>query len=248
MVTFIENPYVWANNSGYIKSSVLSLDLKKEDGSRLNISGLSHPIELSIPEKGPKEPIQNNDKDHFFVKPYNGPNDIRYHKIVLESSFGSPIVKIRPDSNAVFDVFVSAEVKPKPDNYTFRTRIPHYLSCTNPTSGNGYSNCTNDSYTFVLPASVTRRVGEIFIGIRLTSGTNKRNKRSRMDSIDGHGLQKHSCIDIKQPPTTPPITIKPEYDNETDVNYTMSVTIKNCLYWSDTKQDWTNDGCTVSFL
>ena len=248
MVTFIENPYVWAKNSAFIKSSVLSLDLKKEDGSRLNISGLSQPIELSIPEKGLKEPIQNNDEDPFFVKPYNGPNDIRYHKIVLESSFGGPIVKIRPDRNAVFDVFVSAEVRPKPDNYTFKTRIPHLLSCTYPNSGNGYSNCTNNSYTFVLPASVTGRGGQIFIGIRLRSDSNKRNKRSRRDSIDWHGRQKRSCIDVKQPPTTPPTILKPEYDNETDVNYTMSVTIKNCLYWSDSKQDWTNDGCTVSFL
>ena len=250
MVTFTENPYVWANNSIFIKSSVLSLNLKEEDGSRLNISGLSHPIELVIPEKGPKEPVKNNDDEHFFVKPYNNPNDIRYHKIVIDSSLGSATVKIRPANNAVFDVFVSPEVKPRPDNYTFKTIIPNFSSCTNPNSENGYSNCINDSYTFALPASVTERVGELFIGIRLASYVSKRNKRSHITTscTDRNGRQKRSCIGVKPPPTTPPRILIPKYDNETDVNYTMSVKIQNCLYWSDSRQDWTNDGCTVSFL
>lgn len=252
MVAFKENPYNWKNASKYIKSSVLSVDLKKLDGSRLNISGLSHPIELFIPQKAPKDAFQPEILDHLFVKPYNDSNAIRYHKFVLENDFDTVLVEIRPEGKAVFDVFVSAGVKPKPDNYTFKTRIPNVSSCDKPSMD--FSNCTRNPYRFILSSKVTGNIGDHFVGIRVAHRANKRNKRSRMtrrSCLDGKGRQKRSCIGVKDPPTTPPPTpkiIKPKYDNRTDVNYTMSVTVKSCLYWSYSKQDWTSEGCSVCCL
>lgn len=253
MVTFKGNPYGWTNTSRYVKSSVLSLDLKNMDGTRLNISGLSHPIELFIPENESNNATPNDPRDHLFVKPYNDSKAIRYHKIALNNDFDAALVEIRPDENAVFDIFVSAGERPTPDNYTFRTIIPDGSSCRSFKPGTGYLNCSNSPYTFSLSRSITGNVGDHFIGIRLANETdNKRNKRSRVlrSCMNRRGRQKRSCIGVKDPPTTPPPTpklIKPKYDNRTDVNYTMSVTIKSCLYWSESKQDWTSEGCKVFY-
>lgn len=252
-MTFKDNPYGWTNNSKYIKSAVFSMDLKKMDGSRLNISGLSQSIELFIPDRGSNNSSQKGNQDHLFVKPYNDIGDIQYHKIFLETRFDSAFVEIRPANKAVFDIFVNAGVKPTPDNYTFRTAVPDFSPCTTRTSRIGYLNCAKRPYTFSLSKDVTGSIGEHFIGIRLANKTNQKGKHSRpkRSCTDRHGRWKRSCVGVKDLPTTPPPTakiIKPNYDNHTDVNYTMSVRNKNCLYWSDSKQDWTDDGCRVRYI
>ena len=250
------NPYVWSNTSKDVKSSVLSVDLKKQDGSRLTISGLNRPIELFIPEKDPEEPIQNDTQGHLFVKPYNDSSTIRYHKIVLTNDLEFGIVEIRPQYDTIFDVFVSAGFKPTPQNYTYKARIPDVSLCGDFNLGIGYFNCTRDPYTFSLSRNLTGDIGVQYIGIRLSLEANETNiqtkhRRVARSCMDRHGRQKRSCIGVKDPPTIPPPTpeiIVPKYDARTDVNYTMSVKMRSCLYWSEKKQAWTSEGCKVCYL
>jgi hypothetical protein len=59
---------------------------------------------------------------------------------------------------------------------------------------------------------------------------------------------KRGCVGVKDPPTTPaptPLIIIPLYNSSTDVNYTMSVSVTGCLYWSEKKSKWTSEGCKV---
>ena len=254
MLTLQVNPYVWTNSSKTVKSSVVRLELKKADGSQLNISDLSHPIELFIPEKKQKEETTNYTQDHLFVKrPSNDSSSLRYHKIEIENEFESAFVKIRPQNNYFFDVFVRRSVRPTPSNYTLRTRIPDFSSCRTYDDRTGSFNCTENPYVFSLSSNVTGDIGVHFIGIRIASDKGKkstRNKRNgKMKSCkDRHGRQKRSCVGVKDPPTNPPPTpeiVMPQYDQQTDVNYTMSVTMRSCLYWSETKNVWTSEGCKV---
>ena len=255
MVTLKVNPYVWANNSASVKSSVVSLDLKKQDGSRLNISGLSHPIELFIPEEGQEKELENDTASHLFVKPSNGSNAIRYHKIEIMNKIESAFVEIRPENGSRLDVFVSSGFKPTTDNYTFTTKIPDFSSCKNK-SEIGHFNCTSNPYAFSVSSDDTGGIGVHYIGIRLaldvdnvTSIPNR--KRTVRFCMDTHGRQKRSCIGVKDPPTTIPPTPKiivPQYDKSTDVNYTMSVKMKSCLFWSELIQTWTGYGCKVCYL
>ena len=256
MLTLKVNPYVWTDSSRDVKSSVLSVDLKIQNGSRLSISDLSQPIELFIPEKVPEVSIQNDTQGHLFVKPYNDSGAIRYHKITFENDHESALVEIRPENNTVFDVFVGAGVKPTPNNYTFRATIPDVSLCADLKLGFGYVNCTRNPYTFSLSSNVTGDIGVHYIGIRLAieaKETNILNKQRRVvrSCKEGRGRQKRSCIGVKDPPTTPPPTpevIVPKYDAQTDVNYTMSVKMRNCLYWSELKQAWTSEGCKVFYF
>ena len=256
MVSLKVNPYVWSNTSKDVTSSVLSVDLKKQDGSRLTISGLNRPIELFIPEKDSEEAIQNDTQGHLFVKPYNDSNTIRYHKIVLTNDLEFGIVEIRPQNYTILDVFVSAGFKPTPQNYTFKARIPDFSLCRDFKFEIGYFNCTSNPYTFPLSSNITGDIGVQYVGIRLALEANETNtqikhRRIARACMDRHGRQKRSCIGVKDPPTTPPPTPKiivPKYNVRTDVNYTMSLKMRRCLYWSEKKQAWTSQGCKVCYL
>ena len=247
---------MWTNSSKDVKSSVLSVDLKTQDGSRLNISDLSQPVELFVPEKEPEVSIQNDTQGHLFVKPHNNSGAIRYHKISFQNDHESVLVDIRPENNTIFDVFVRAGVKPTPNNYTFRTRIPDVSVCGDLKPSIGYLNCTRNPYMFSLSSNVTGDIGVHYIGIRLAievKETNILNKQRRVvrSCKEGRGRQKRSCIGVKDPPTTPPPTpevIVPKYDAQTDVNYTLSVKMRSCLYWSEVSQAWTSEGCKVFYF
>ena len=254
MMTLQVNPYVWTNRSERIKSSILSLDLKKQDGSLLNISGLSDPIELFIPERvHGRDVAANSIQGHLFVKRLsNGSNTLLYHKIEIESDFEVAFVEIRPENNSLVDVFVSRGVKPTVDNYKFKTRIPDVSLCSHYQAETGYTNCTRNPYIFLLSNEITGGTGVYFVGIRLLNVTRKASRFRRHLSRsckDSHGRQKRSCIGVKDPPTTPPPTpeiVIPQYNAWADVNYTMSVKIRSCLYWSEKIQAWTTEGCKVN--
>ena len=148
---------------------------------------------------------------------------------------------------------MSSGVRPTPSNYTFRTRVPNFSSCRTYDDRTGNFNCTDNPYVFSLSSNVTGEIGVHFIGIRLALDKGTRNSRIKRNRLmksckDSNGRQKRSCVGVKDPPTDPPPTpeIKvPQYDQRTDVNYTMSVTMRSCLYWSETRQAWTSEGCKV---
>ena len=205
MLTLKVNPYVWTDSSRDVKSSVLSVDLKIQNGSRLSISDLSQPIELFIPEKVPEVSTQNDAQGHLFVKPYNDSGAIRYHKITFENDHESALVEIRPENNTVFDVFVGAGVKPTPNNYTFRARIPDVSLCADLKLGFGYVNCTRNPYTFSLSSNVTGDIGVYYIGIRLAikaKETNIPNKQrhGRKAMVDRNVPASESRIPLQHLP------------------------------------------------
>ena len=227
---------MWSDASTLIRSSVLSLDLKMTNGSHLEISNLSEPIKLFIPIKESKE--TESAQDHYFVNS----SVIQFHKVKLRSALETVFVKIIPDNDAILDVFVRAGVRPNAENYTFTRRIPDSdnTSCL----GTGFFNCAINPYMFKFSSNFT---GDHFIGIRLVYDRTKSVLKSTAKS---HVRRKRWWINVKEPPTNPISTIKvlPKYDSKTDVNYSMSVKSRTCLYWAENKQDWTNEGCKVGLL
>lgn len=256
MTTLQINPYVWNNRSNFIKSSVLSVNLKRQDGSLLEISDLSQPIELFIPERIQKnDETGNSSQRHFFLKrTYNGSSPLLYHKIEIENDFQAAFVEISPENNSSVDVFVSRGVKPSHENYKLKTRIPDFSSCVRHQDRTGYTDCTRNPNVLLLSSNITGGTGVHFIGIRLLNMTGIAQRQTRHISTsckDKNGRQKRSCIGVKDPPTTPPPApeiITPQYNPLTDVNYTMSVKIRSCLYWSEKIQAWKTEGCEVRVL
>ena len=251
-----ENPYVWTNVSKNIKTSVVSIDLKTREGSLLNISRIKDPVEMYIPDKRLSKNMQNESSRHFFVKPFNDSNPIRYHKIVIDKEFESAFVELIPQNDTILEVFVSAAARPSVGNYSLTTRVPNGSSCESYKNGMGYFNCTRNPYLFSFSSAETGHVGVHFVGIRRAEPAGKlplskqlkRQAHSLRACRNSNGRQKRSCVGVKHLPTTPPP--KPEvillkYNESTDVNYTLFVVMKSCLYWSEVRQVWTSEGCKV---
>lgn len=250
MTSFRENPFTWDESAKGIKSSVVDFSLKKDDGTPLPIAGLKDPVELFIPVTRKVQTTGNKSDEKYFAKPSDGTGNLQYHRINIPSVNSIVFFDIHPDHGQVLDIFVTAEKKPTPSNFQFKTRVPDFSSCTAYSKIFGYQNCSKNPYEMSLTSNVTDKTGTHYIGIMLAANTTEvaRNRASRSCAGQG-GRQKRSCIGVKDPPTTPPPSpriIKPQYNSSTDVNYTMSVTITSCLYWSEKKQVWTNEGCSVS--
>lgn len=80
MLAFKDNPYTWDATSKNIKSSVIDFSLKAADGETLEVSGLSKPVELFIPQKKRREDkgnTTNTTNPVYFAKPSDGENNLR---------------------------------------------------------------------------------------------------------------------------------------------------------------------------
>ena len=257
MLAFNSNPFTWDESSKNIKSSVLEFTLQS-DGEALEISGLKEPIEIYIPLPADNTPSGNvsNGTDYLFVKPSDGDSNIRYHMIVIPSHEMAISVRIRPEQQQLLQILISYNARPTTQSHNLSTVIPDYSSCVNLSEterrNEVFTNCTQDPYIILLSSAVTGHVGIHYLGIRY-NGSHSRHTtpaevRKRRSCGGPAGRMKRSCVDVKDPPTTPPPTpeiIIPKYDAKTDIKYWMSMTVSGCLYWSEAKQKWTGEGCQV---
>lgn len=260
MLTFKSNPFSWDTSSKNITSVVVDVSIKT-NGSSLHLSELEEPFELYIPLKHQQQETNSN----YFVKWSNSFENIRYHKIIIPSDRVVSIIEIVPEEDNILDIFISGGVRPTPDNYSYSTYVPNYTKCKNVTSSTGHQPCNNSisPYRFYISSNLTGTIGDHFVGIlfhnnssneynnssnELTMNDKHLGRHSRSACSSKSGRKKRSCIGVKDPPTTPPPTpeiIKPVYNSTVDANYTMSVSIASCLYWSKQEQQWTNEGCKV---
>lgn len=258
VITFQSNPFVWDSSSRYVTSNVMDISVKS-NGGHLHLTKLEEPFELYIPLK---HRTKKETGGYFFVKRSKGFENIRYHKIIIPSQKAVAIIDIVPRGNDPLEIFISTGVRPTPENYNYSTYVPNYSRCSNISISSRYQQCSFISpYRLMVSSSSTGATGNHYVGILLhkNSSVNSRmndtstkgadhSRQSRSMCNTKSGRKKRSCIEVKDPPTTPPPkpkVIKPEYDPNSDVNYTMSVSISSCLYWSKDQQQWTNDGCKV---
>ena len=262
MLNMEENPYSWDPSANSVKSAVVDFSLKSTDGKALKIDGLSKPIELFLPVKKEETKKENKTAEHFFLKPSSGTNNMRYHSVVIPSDDVMVTLRIQPENNTFVDVYLGVNKKPKPEDGTkyLHKVLPDFSSCSNHLVGNKYSNCKSDPYGIILTSAMTGGLGLHFVGIRYSNSlptpspefaetVARRRRDVDPECIIHNGRQKRACVGVKTPPPTPPPTtriIVPLYNASTDVNYTMSVSVAGCLYWSEKKQKWTSEGCKVN--
>ena len=251
MLLLNQNPYTWDESSKNISSPVIKFELKTEEGSLMNISDLKEPLSLFLPVIMQTDGERNDSNNHLFIKPGNA---LQYHKVYLDSDDTTVFVKLRPSNDTAFDVFVSGSRKPTERNHSLSKRIPDLSSCTPSYNKRAYLNCTSSAFVFFFSSTLTGQTGVHYIGIRLANiaaipsrNNLKVNARKTRSYGVGCGREKRSYIRLKYPPTTSPPTtiIIPQYNGSTDVNYTMLVTMPECVYWSVSKQAWIKDACKV---
>ena len=197
----------------------------------------------------------------YFVKPsYNIHESklIQYHKINIPDQGDVVSVKLHPEKKATsLRVYVSSSDFPTPTEHNFSIVLP----CKKEER-----KCNKDPFLFSFNTSDTGNTGIHHIGIHyyvnitnevmfldegaLTTinGSVQERPRRSIDCDSRNGRQKRSCIGVKDPPPSPtpaPIVLRSEYNSTTDLNYTLFVTIGSCFYWSEVKEQWTDEGCKV---
>lgn len=176
--------------------------------------------------------------------------------MVVPSQSALIFVEVKPEEGKSLEVYVSYKTRPTVDKHSFTAIIPDIDYCNDTETG---LNCSSEAHVIAVSSAVTGHIGVHYIGIRYPEPENDNPtppegegdidaRRVRRGCESHGGRQKRACIGVKDPPTTPPPTPKiviPQYNESTDVNYTLSTTVTKCLYWSEKKQAWTDDGCKV---
>lgn len=255
MLAFKNNPFTWDKSAQTVKSSVLDFKLKASGGETLNISALPEPVALFIPIASEEQPSkkENSSAESLFAKPSDGTSNMRYHPFTISSHDVLVTIQIKPEKGRTMDIFVSYKTKPTPQDNIFNKTIPDFSTCTNVTrNSSDHLNCSSDPYTISFSSLISGHTGAHFLGIRYikkyTDADNIGPRRKRRSCGPDRGRVKRSCVDVKDAPTTPPPTPKiiiPTYNASTDANYSLSISVSGCLYWSESEEKWTSEGCRV---
>ena len=251
---------------------MIDFSVQLPGGNQLNVSKLQEPIELFVSLNAEKPQERNNTGDKYFVKPGEGDENMRYHVVNVPAK-ATVAVSIKPQGNKLLEVYASYGIRPTSEKHKLSAILPDFSSCVKPFHNFSSYKCDSDPFLFSISARLTGNSGRHYIGIKTKKASkmsvdeninpddvissddvparDDTQSRAKRDCGSLNGRQKRSCIGVKDPPTTPPPTPKiiiPQYDINTDVNYTLSVTVSSCMYWSETKQEWTDEGCKVNML
>ena len=256
MLAFKKNPFTWDKSAQTVKSSVLDFKLKASGGDTLNISGLPEPVELFIPIVSKEQASENDSK---LRRTFVHKTKQRNFKYSLPHVFG--FISRRPcdNTNKARERCVHGRVCQLQKQslllavMSSMSPFQTFRPCTNMTRNSSNNlNCSPDPYTFSFSSRISGYTGTHFLGIRYikknTKASNIDARRKRRSCGPHQRRGKRSCVDVKDAPTTPPPTpmiIIPTYNSSTDANYSLSISVSGCLYWSESKEKWTSEGCRV---
>ena len=239
-MTFDFNPFTWDASSSSIKSSVCSLELSSDGNGTLDVSGLDNDIEVTIPIN-PNEEESSTPASSFLT-----PNKMTVHSYYAELANAPVSLYLAgQDKDAVVEVLIKFGARPTIEEFDQNITIALSSCQTNITGVNTTHNeCASRSPISV--SVIPPQPGVIYVGI-LSLGENNITEHSRKRrSCFGRGRQRRSCVGVKDPPLQGlNKSVIPKYDPLTDVNYTMTMSQSNCLYWSTTMEKWTSEGCKV---
>ena len=246
MLSIPFNPFTWDNTRGRVDSDVLALDLKDSSRSLIKVSNLTEDIVIVTPLKPQQVSIQ--------IPQYFTQNDnLRFHQIDVEYENTMIMLEITPNeaSTSLF-VYLQYGQRPTTQEHDINATVSKIETCIWTSAhdkAGGITKCSLNGLKTVPIETVARQPGRYFLGVQ-SYNTSVIPLKRRKRSCFGNKRQKRSCVQVKDPPPTPPqsenVTVVPEYDPITAKNYTLRVALGSCVYWSDELEKWTTDGCRVS--
>lgn len=245
MVSMQFNPFTWGNRSRNIHSKVFTLDLKDDNKNSVEVLELSSDILIKIPlnSAGPAKK-----KQLYFTNNMTS----RFHEITVAFPYSLIQLEITPMDAAVnLVIFVRFGYRPTIQEHDLNGTVSSNKWCIWRRVREKYEWERVCSLNGQAPIQVvSQKPGKYYVEVRSHEGLIKLNQGEERAHY-GHGTQKVSCVDVKDPPPTPSKGKKeigiPEYDPRTDTNYTMQAALVSCVYWSNKRQIWTTEGCKVRF-
>ncbi|XP_060067155.1 uncharacterized protein LOC132547415 [Ylistrum balloti] len=216
-----QNTFVWDDSSSKIKTPVLSLSLYDSDKNEIPVADLKEEIviDIAIPSGNSNNvrsaTVSNLDKKLMQFVVEAGSNESSIHLI------------IRPEDDALLQVYVRYGVAPTEETYDAVFLIPQYDAVPD---GVEDDNMADElAHTILITPEFIQEHG---IGSYVVALKPFENDTGEVETYDEY------YADYLGP------TIK----NEKAVNFSITYRICGCLFWNETADRWMSDGCRVSPL
>lgn len=246
MLSFSYNPYTWDDTKERVDSDVVTLKLKNNDSELIKVSNLAEDIVIVTPPKLQKDSLK---KSWYFTKN----NDIRFHEINVKYENTLLILEMKAqDPTLYLFVYMRYGQRPTSQDHDLNATISQDKKCVWMLSAHGESQgqtvCSLNPHA---PIQVlAEHPGKYFLSVKNAKATMKLSHKRQKRSCFGEKRGKRSCVEVKDPPSTPPqdenVPVIPVYDSTTDENYTLKVALGSCVYWSKKFDKWISSGCRVS--
>lgn len=246
MLSIPFNPFTWDNTRVRIDSDVLTLDLKDSARKLIEVANLSTDIVIVTPLKPQQISLE--------IPQYFTQNDnLRFHQIDVEYENTLIMIEITPkEARASLFIYIRYGQRPTTQVHDLNATVSIAQTCIWTSAHErsvGKMECSSNGLAPSPIETVARQPGRYFLGVQSYS-TSVRSLIRKKRSCFGNKRQKRSCVQVKDPPPTPPqgenITVVPVYDPTTSKNYTLRVALGSCVYWSEEREKWTTEGCRVS--
>ena len=232
------NPFTWDSSSKKIKSSVTSLELKSNSAGKLNVSNLDNDIEIVIPIFNPPK-NSSNSTQHYFLKP----DRISFRSYYADLADVPVSLRLGLAMTGVeIEMRIKFGQRPTMMDFDHNFTFMFNSKCDNQTVYN--TTCfTKDGSVKVTPS----KPGFLYVGLLVKGSKNgSQHSRQRRSCFD-HRRERRSCVGVKDaPPKGVLKTMVPQYDPNTDINYTLTIIQSSCLYWSEETEKWTAENCRVN--
>lgn len=248
MLSIPFNPYTWDSTKQRVNSDVLALDLKDETRKLIKVSNLTSDVIIVTPLKPQTVSLEN---PQYFTKN----DDLRFHEIDVKYDNTLIMLEITPDETSInLFVYMRYGQRPTTQEHDLNVTVSKNERCVwTPSAHDRNGGATECSVNPLTPIeTLAKQPGKYFLGVQSYNTTAANSHKRKRRSCFGNGRQKRSCVEVKDPPPTPPqsenITVVPVYDSKTDLNYTLRVAMGSCVYWSEEREMWITDGCQVSHV
>ena len=238
MIIFYFNPYTTHHRRSRVKSNVVSLALKDDNGEALDVTDLPSEIQIKIPTSQHDQGCNASQTDDFL-----NPGTIQYHVITVHETNTTLKLSMTMKKLAAITVFIKFGKHPTQTSYDIAIDL---------SEGKLVSSCKSSekcSHNILISCNAS---GKYYIG--LLQRQENRTVHSRVKrSVLSAGESQEKCVKFKDPPPTlvPPvksIILEPQYDPDSSVNYSLQVNAIWCMYWLESEERWTNEGCKVTEL
>ncbi|XP_067023241.1 polycystin-1-like protein 2 [Acropora muricata] len=245
MLSIPFNPFSWDATRNRVDSDIISLDLKDHARQLIEVSNLTKDVVISMPLKPQKVSLE-------IPQYFTGKDNLRFHQINVEYENTLIILEIKPEekSTTLF-VYLRFRNRPTIEVHDINATISKEETCIWTTAHDSIRakrQCFSHGREVVPIKALAMQPGRYFLGVQNYNSSSSSHIR-RKRSCFGNRRQKRSCVEVKDPPPTPPrrknVSVVPNYDPNVDKNYTLRVALGSCVYWSEREEKWTTAGCRV---